>query len=237
MSVKLYGKMLAFSRLRIATDDLDAIEKTLLSYGFDKNTPVVIQSDCPLDLDALIDRLWNLGVAVIGVVDGALSDQARLRKLAVFPEDGRIGRPRAPKNESENAATSKNAPPQNAAPPSDDDALPTKNADLVCNHMVRSGQSILHAGGDLVITASVNTGAEVGSDCNLHIYGKGQGRLIAGATGDESARIFCQKFDPSLVSVAGSYCLRDSIPAEMIGRAVEVRFCREKGLIFTRMDA
>lgn len=111
-----------------------------------------------------------------------------------------------------------------------------QSSDLVCYQMIRSGQSVHHMGGDLIITTSVNHGAEVATDYSLHIYGKGQGRLVAGATGDENARIFCQRFDPSLVSVAGAYCLKDDIPSQMIDQAVEVRFSPEQGLIFTRMN-
>lgn len=105
----------------------------------------------------------------------------------------------------------------------------------VHSYMLRSGQSVQHLGGDLVIIGGVNNGAEAITDNNLHIYGHGQGRLVAGATGDKDARIFCQKFNPSLVSVAGTYCLREAIPAEMIDKAVQVSYDADKGLIFTLM--
>lgn len=106
---------------------------------------------------------------------------------------------------------------------------------LVHEQMLRSGQSVHHIGGDLIVTNSVNKGAEVVTDNNLHIYGKGQGRLVAGATGDETTRIFCQVFEPSLVSVAGTYCLHDDIPQEFIGQAVQVTFEKNKGLVFKLM--
>ena len=87
-------------------------------------------------------------------------------------------------------------------------------------------------GGDLVLTDSVNNGAEAITDNSLHVYGRAQGRLVAGATGDKDARIFCQRFNPSLVSVAGTYCLHDSIPEEMIDQPVQVRFVEGQGLVF-----
>ena len=102
--------------------------------------------------------------------------------------------------------------------------------------MLRSGQSLQHLGGDLTVIGGVNDGAEAITDNSLHIYGRGLGRLVAGATGDKEARIFCQKFNPSLVSVAGTYCLRDAIPSEMIDQAVQVTYDEAQGLVFTLLN-
>lgn len=107
---------------------------------------------------------------------------------------------------------------------------------LIYDQMLRSGQSLNHVGGDLILTNSVNSGAEAITDNNLHVYGRAQGRLVAGATGDKDARIFCQVFNPSLVSVAGTYCLRDNLPEHVIDKSVEVRYLEGQGLIFTIMD-
>ena len=107
---------------------------------------------------------------------------------------------------------------------------------LIYDQMLRSGQSLNHFGGDLILTNSVNSGAEAITDNNLHVYGRAQGRLVAGATGDKDARIFCQVFNPSLVSVAGTYCLRDNLPEHVIDKSVEVRYLEGQGLVFTVMD-
>ena len=107
---------------------------------------------------------------------------------------------------------------------------------LIYDQMLRSGQSLNHVGGDLILTNSVNSGAEAITDNNLHVYGRAQGRLVAGATGDKDARIFCQIFNPSLVSVAGTYCLRDNLPEHVIDKSVEVRYLEGQGLVFTVMD-
>ena len=76
--------------------------------------------------------------------------------------------------------------------------------DLVHSQMLRSGQSINHVGGDVILTKGINAGAEAITDYSLHVYGKAEGRLVAGATGDTNAKIFCLRFNPSLVSVAGT---------------------------------
>ncbi|MGB2785633.1 septum site-determining protein MinC [Psychrobacter sp.] len=107
---------------------------------------------------------------------------------------------------------------------------------LIYDQMLRSGQSLNHVGGDLILTNSVNSGAEAITDNSLHVYGRAQGRLVAGATGDKDARIFCQVFNPSLVSVAGTYCLRDNLPEHVIDKSVQVRFVEGEGLVFTVMD-
>lgn len=107
---------------------------------------------------------------------------------------------------------------------------------LIYDQMLRSGQTLNHVGGDLILTNSVNSGAEAITDNSLHIYGRAQGRLVAGATGDQDARIFCQVFNPSLVSVAGTYCLRDNLPENVIDKPVQVRFIEGQGLVFTVMD-
>ena len=81
---------------------------------------------------------------------------------------------------------------------------------------VRSGQQIYARGRDLVLTTLVGNGAEVIADGSIHIYGALRGRALAGAQGDESARIYCQEFHAELVSIAGQY-----IPAELRGQPVQ----------------
>ena len=108
--------------------------------------------------------------------------------------------------------------------------------DLVHNQMLRSGQSINHVGGDVILTKGINAGAEAITDYSLHVYGKAEGRLVAGATGDTNAKIFCLRFNPSLVSVAGTYCLKENIPTEYLDKAVQVSYLDGQGLVFELME-
>jgi septum site-determining protein MinC len=78
---------------------------------------------------------------------------------------------------------------------------------------VRSGQQIVAKACDLVIVSSVGHGAELLSDGNIHVYGPLRGRALAGIAGDKNARIFCTQLDAELISIAGFYRLRESIPA------------------------
>ena len=76
---------------------------------------------------------------------------------------------------------------------------------------MRSGQQIYAEHGDLIVLNTVSPGAEVIADGCVHVYGKLGGRAIAGARGDESARIFCRKMEAELVAIAGIYAVADQI--------------------------
>ncbi|MDV2859902.1 septum site-determining protein MinC [Psychrobacter sp. CAM01] len=264
-ALAFYGKMLTFSRLQFGTDDLSVIEAQLAATlsGKSSNIPVLIDSEVEQDLSALVELLWSWGLQPIGVVTGLLDAQARELRLAIFPADGkRIERILPSKKpatqrqqvtadqpaESSTASTA-SSPEGNAATDSTattettlaDVAAETlvsaeQITSLIYDQMLRSGQSLNHVGGDLILTNSVNSGAEAITDNSLHVYGRAQGRLVAGATGDKDARIFCQAFNPSLVSVAGTYCLRDNLPEHVIDKPVQVRFVEGEGLVFTVMD-
>ena len=258
-ALALYGKMLTFSRLQFSTSDLGAIEAQLTETLSNKssNIPILIDSDVEQDLSALVELLWSWGLQPIGVVTGLLDDQAREQRLAIFPADGKRIERIVP---SKTAPTPSNKPKEDNRSESANDtstesaanipatettisSLPDETllsaqhiTSLIYDQMLRSGQSLNHVGGDLILTNSVNSGAEAITDNSLHVYGRAQGRLVAGAPGDKDARIFCQVFNPSLVSVAGTYCLRDNLPEHVIDKPVQVKFVEGEGLVFTVMD-
>lgn len=265
-ALAFYGKMLTFSRVQFSTDDFVAIAAQLQSTLSNKSShiPVLIDSEVEQDLSALVELLWSWGLQPIGVVTGLLDAQARELRLAIFPADGkrieRILPSKKAVTQLSHVADSTTAATDNSESKTDNvsaqQALQTSaemQADssvetaetlistehitsLIYDQMLRSGQSLNHVGGDLILTNSVNSGAEAITDNNLHVYGRAQGRLVAGATGDKDARIFCQVFNPSLVSVAGTYCLRDNLPEHVIDKSVEVRFLEGQGLVFTIID-
>ena len=86
---------------------------------------------------------------------------------------------------------------------------------------VRSGQQVYARGRDLILTALVGNGAEVIADGSIHAYGALRGRALAGAQGDESARIYCQEFHAELVSIAGQYRVFEDIPKDLRGQRVQ----------------
>jgi septum site-determining protein MinC len=93
---------------------------------------------------------------------------------------------------------------------------------LVQTTPVRSGQQVYAENRDLTAVTSVGAGAEVIADGSIHVYGALRGRALAGAQGNERARIFCREFHAELVAVAGHYKVLEDIPKELRGRAVQV---------------
>ena len=60
-------------------------------------------------------------------------------------------------------------------------------------------------GGDIVVLAAVNPGAEVIADGSIHVYAPLKRPGLAGARGDTTARIFPLYLEAELVSIAGVY--------------------------------
>jgi len=86
---------------------------------------------------------------------------------------------------------------------------------------IRSGQRV-SALGDLVVTKQVSACAELMAKGSIHIYGAMQGRAHAGCEGDRTARIYCLDFHAEQVAIAGRVVVFETIPAELVGRSVEV---------------
>lgn len=97
---------------------------------------------------------------------------------------------------------------------------------LVINAPVRSGQQV-HASSDLVVIGNISAGAEVIANGNIHIYGKLRGRALAGASGNIQTSIFCMVLDADLLSIAGTYWLKEHIDEKYIGKAVRLHLLGE----------
>ncbi|VFP81505.1 septum site-determining protein MinC [Buchnera aphidicola] len=92
----------------------------------------------------------------------------------------------------------------------------------VFNKLVRSGQRIYLPNTDLIITNNVSSGAELISDGHVHIYGVMRGRVLAGANGDITRKIFCTHLFAELISIAGEYLTIEQIPLKFLGKSVEI---------------
>ena len=102
---------------------------------------------------------------------------------------------------------------------------------LVIEKPLRSGQRI-YAKGDLVVLGLVSYGAEVIAEGNIHIYAPLRGRALAGVQGNHDARIFCTCLEPELISIAGIYRTTENpLPADVLGKAVQIRLDEEKLMI------
>jgi septum site-determining protein MinC len=87
---------------------------------------------------------------------------------------------------------------------------------------IRSGQQVYARNANLVVLAPVSHGAEILADGCIHVYNTLRGRVLAGVSGDTSARIFCQKLEAELVSIAGYYKLQDDIQVPENATAMQI---------------
>ena len=176
---------------------------------------------------ALITGLRQAGVLPVALAYGTsateqLSEQLGLPLLAKF----RAQYERDPAAAAAAAAAPAPArrPAAAPAPAPAAAALPAGNGENGKMHhaTVRSGQQLYAHHGDLTVLSTVGAGAEVISDGSIHIYGTLRGRALAGAQGNENARIFCREFHAELVAIAGRYKVLDDVPSQLRGKAVQV---------------
>jgi septum site-determining protein MinC len=92
------------------------------------------------------------------------------------------------------------------------------------------------ADSELIVLNTVSAGAEVMADGCVHIYGALRGRAMAGVRGDENARIFCRRFEPELVAIAGVYAVAEQLRGELHGKPVQV-YLLDGRLQIERLDA
>ena len=174
---------------------------------------------------SLIDGLRGAGVLPVALAYGTseterLAEQLDLPLLAKFRaryerSDGEAAPAAAPAS----APAAAQAPQRRdaSAPP----AAPVASPGLIQSAPVRSGQQVYADNRDLTVLTSVGAGAEVIADGSVHIYGPLRGRALAGAQGNEKARIFCREFHAELVAIAGHYKVLEDIPKDLRGKAVQ----------------
>jgi septum site-determining protein MinC len=195
--------------------------------------------DLPDDgtVDALLEAVRSAGMLPVGLAYGtsateALAQRMGLPLIAKFraayePADGGSIAPPAPAPAP--AAAAAPAPVREPI-----DAPPPAGSGLGAQHhdgTVRSGQQVYARDRDLVITGAIANGAEVIADGSIHVYGGLRGRAMAGAQGDEKARIFVSDFRAELVAIAGHYRVFEQIPKDLEGQAVQCWLDGEKLMI------
>lgn len=204
-------------------------EQIQRSPGFFANAPVVLDLKGYLgfldgtEYDELRALLGRHKLILIGIQNGSPAQQ----RAAVTAGLSCFAGSSAPKKGRDQPGREA-APPPSPSPPPPSPSPPPPPRSKVVTQPVRSGAQIYARGGDLIVIAPVSAGAEVVADGNIHVYGTLRGRAIAGASGDHEARIFAQKLDAELISVAGHYLVRENIPSEHIGQSVQVLLHQEK---------
>ncbi|MER9434772.1 septum site-determining protein MinC [Mesorhizobium sp. M0618] len=92
---------------------------------------------------------------------------------------------------------------------------------LMVKSPIRSGQTIVHPHGDVIVLGSVASGSEIIAAGSIHVYGTLRGRASAGALGNKSARIFCRKNEAELLAVDGWYVTAEEMEGVSRGKPVQ----------------
>ncbi len=211
--------------LRLLSANLDALDEQLLARvkqapEFFRNTPVIIDLSLmaehgeEIDFALLVGLMRGYGMVPVAIQGGS----ARHQEMAQFLELAVLSSAKTRKSAGP-VATRKQRPEARST-----------SAKLI-DRPVRSGQRVYAAGRDLIVVASVSSGAEVIADGNIHIYGALRGRALAGVKGNRAARIFCKKLHAELVAVAGQYRLSEQLEAAQLGQAAQVMLSEDKLII------
>ncbi len=222
--------MTSLAVMRLFSDDLTAIDARLRSQinrapSMFRGAPLAIDvgalESTKLDLAGLVDVLRKQGVVPVAIRGGddamrtsAVDLNLGVLKWAETTVAQAQGANEEPADSTQYPPTGKSAP--SSPPPS------SKTPTTLITQPVRSGQHIYARGGDLLILGQVSAGAEVIADGHIHIYGKLHGRALAGAQGDEQARIFVQSLEAELIAVAGVYRVSEELDERLRGCAVQV---------------
>ena len=204
--------------------------------GFLRFAPVVIGlDDIParpqeVDFAGLVQGLRSVEIVPIGTTGGTPEMRIAAQGAGLPPLRTAGGR-------EEEVALAPAPPVHVAPPPPPPPPAPARVAEpqpqglaratMLVDQPVRAGTRIWAQGTDLVVVGTVNRGAELIADGNIHVYGRLLGRAIAGGQDNAEARVFASYFDPELVSIAGYYTVQDGLGDAPIGKAVMARLVGE----------
>lgn len=239
------GSSFTIPVLSLRESDMETIgyqlnKKVSQAPSFFRNAPLVVNLGYlpdpeQVDLQSLLALMGQQGFIPVGITNGTeeQQQQARAMKLAVLTMRG-SERTQEEQGEQEGIQAEKKSegePEEQESLSSEKKiALPEKTmqAATVITEPIRSGQRVVVDKGDLVVLASVGSGAEIMAAGNIHVYGSLRGRVFAGNTDNTQARIFCQQLEAELVSVAGVYMVNEKFPDSLRGQPVHIRLQTER---------
>ena len=184
---------------------------TANSPGFFAGRPVVLDLNMlrpkVSEVAGLVSQLADRGIRIYAIeATGIDSLEAGLPPLLKGANASVIDEPPAQTDRNSKPARTEEAP----APGS-----------LTIESPVRSGQSIFHPHGDVIVLGSVGSGSEIVAGGSVHVYGTLRGRVFAGVTGNNQARIFCQKNEAELLAVDGWYLTAERMEPSKRGRPTQ----------------
>ncbi len=230
-AAELKGSVFTLTVVRIQSPELDAVETQLKEYlargpRFFENAPVVVDLE-PLtsrdkrpDLFKLITLLQTLRLIPVGVRNACPEQRLEAIKGGIAIMQGGVNQDLPPGARIDNNAANVESDPQKRI---------ERGQTKVVRKTIRSGQQVYAAGGDLIVLAPVNAGAEVVADGHIHVYAPLRGRALAGVMGDAQARIFCQCMEAELVAVAGHYQIyEEEVPRDLHRKPVQIYLEEER---------
>jgi septum site-determining protein MinC len=204
-SFQLKADFIPLTVLKITNSNIKGIqaqlEKTVKQApNYFTNAPVIIDLSAiketdTLNLSEISDLLRQKNIIPVGIRGLAESKQSLAKDLGLAI----LKSSPAP----EKKQTTSTLKPKAAKSP----------ATKIITKPIRAGTQVYAKGGDLLVLAGVNSGAECFADGNIHIYGPLRGRALAGVSGDTNARIFCKSLDAELIAIAGHYEVKENIIA------------------------
>lgn len=206
--------------------DLSAVPRAAAAPAVEGQAPLALDGPAPVDLRAIIALLRESQLQPVAVAGATAEELALARELGLADAADEPAVAAAASVETVREVvreiTVEKIVEKPAAP------APT----LVVDKPLRSGQRIYAKGGDLVVLALVNHGAEVIADGSVHVYAPLRGKAIAGARGDTSARIYAHSLEAELLAIAGIYRTTENpLPADVAGKPAQVLLDGEKLLM------
>jgi septum site-determining protein MinC len=248
---ELEGMVSTVTVLRLLTDDLGAIEEALRRTieqmpGFFADAPVALdlsalegtdedaEDEAPsvrreIPLAPLVALLAEQKLVPVGVrhLREARRAEARAAGLGTIRGSGRKPKKAkadeevaTPEAESATVTEERRAGVDRRGESTQQGAASLPS--LLLRAPLRSGQVVYAERRDAVVLAAINAGAELIADGNIHVYGALRGRALAGAHGDEDARIFTKSLEADLVAIAGCYLSSDEIPEAKRGKPAQI---------------
>lgn len=219
--IDLKGSILSLTVLKLYSDNIEETKASLQDKvsqapDFFVGIPIVLEPQVELSdptfLALLVEHLNQLQMIPIGIrtENESMKQQAEYAGLGVFPQE-KVKKP-------------KQAKQKNTEEPGLKTAMTVRGA-------VRSGQQIYAKDRDLIVMGSINPGAEVVADGNVHVFGKVMGKVFAGSSGETASRIYAKQINPELVCIAGMYQLSEDIDDAYKNGFVEISLQDDK-LVF-----
>lgn len=234
-SFEIRNTSLSLVALVLRADDLDTVQADLLrQFGPDGENPEFFDHDALVidfsgvdttasapDLATLLQTLRTCRLTPVAVRGGRADWLPQLHALGLSEASAESGRERQATAASRPAEVVREVVQEVVKEVVREVPAP---AALRVDKPLRSGQKVYARGGDLIVMAMVNQGAEVIADGNIHVYAPLRGKAMAGASGNTSARIFSLCLEPELVSIAGVYRTSENpFPADVRGKPAQVR--------------